>query len=68
MIIGIVIGSLVVILVAIVVIWFYFRKKSENMKFKFQMEQVGKNNMNRYIDFPIMAAKYEKHFYELITN
>ncbi|CCD65129.1 receptor protein-tyrosine kinase [Caenorhabditis elegans] len=57
MIIGIVIGSLVVILVAIVVIWFYFRKKSENMKFKFQMEQVGKNNMNRYIDFPIMAAK-----------
>ncbi|PIC27410.1 hypothetical protein B9Z55_019677 [Caenorhabditis nigoni] len=57
MIIGIVLGSLAIIGLAIPGIWFYFRWKSDK-KLKFKMGQMGKSNYhgNPYTDFPIFAA------------
>uniref|UniRef100_A0A1I7T1B0 Protein kinase domain-containing protein n=1 Tax=Caenorhabditis tropicalis TaxID=1561998 RepID=A0A1I7T1B0_9PELO len=56
MIIGIVLGSLAVIGLAIPGIWFYFRWKSDK-KLRFKMGQMGKSNYhgNSYTDFPIFA-------------
>ncbi|CAL2045287.1 unnamed protein product [Caenorhabditis brenneri] len=57
MIVGIVLGSLAVIGLAIPGIWYYFRWKSDK-KLKFKMGQIGKSNYhgNPYTDFPIFAA------------
>lgn len=57
MIIGIVLGALAIIGLAIPGIWFYFRWKSDK-KLKFKMGQMGKTNYhgNPYTDFPIFAA------------
>ncbi|ULT89965.1 hypothetical protein L5515_008238 [Caenorhabditis briggsae] len=57
MIIGIVLGSLAIIGLAIPGIWYYFRWKSDK-KLKFKMGQMGKSNYhgNPYTDFPIFAA------------